>query len=272
MPAFCAAFGSFHPKSSVMYFVRVLTTVRVLPLLLTLTLIRSSTLTVSTFGVRSYSDQRYWSMQTSGSGQASRASELTAGPAALCTGSVGVTAANSTGDVVGCGIGGGSDKAALLLPVSTTSTEPGASLASFRSGSGVLNDVIAIGTAAGCGIGEGSDEAALPLAISATETPCSPSAVARGASTSSGRALVDVARLTSIGAPVLSMPSGPRPASSAPTQPARAPVPHNAANTASRRLFTPVPLKFLREAMADFKVQSMTTANPTGPRRVAQRG
>jgi len=24
--------------------------------------------------------------------------------------------------------------------------------------------------------------------------------------------------------------------------------------------------------MADFKVQSMTTANPTGPRRVAQRG
>src|SRR5215510_1297084 len=93
MPAFCAAFGSFHLKSSVMNFVRVLTTVRVLPLFLTFTLTRSSTLTVSTFGVRSYSDQRYWSMQTSAPGHASRASELTAGLAASCTGSVGLTAA-----------------------------------------------------------------------------------------------------------------------------------------------------------------------------------
>src|SRR5262249_47323346 len=82
MPAFCAAFGSFHPKSSVTYFVRVLSTVRDLPLFLTFTLIRSSTLTVSTFGVPSSSDQRYWSMQASGSGHASRASELTAGLAA----------------------------------------------------------------------------------------------------------------------------------------------------------------------------------------------
>src|SRR5260370_32155612 len=114
MPAFCAAFGSFHPKFSVMYFVRVLTTVRVLPLVLALTLIRSSTLTVSTFGVRSYSDQRYWSMQTSGSGHASRASELTAGLAAFCTRSVGLVAANSTGGL-GRGIGGGSDNAALPL-------------------------------------------------------------------------------------------------------------------------------------------------------------
>src|ERR1700747_415961 len=111
MPAFCAAFGSFHPKSSVMYFVRVLTAVRVLPLFLTFTLIRSSTLMVSTFGVRSYSDQRYWSMQTSGSGHPSRASEPTAGLAAFCTGSVGLTAANSTGGVTGCGIGGGSENA-----------------------------------------------------------------------------------------------------------------------------------------------------------------
>src|SRR6516165_5654266 len=135
MPAFCAAFGSFHPKSSVTYLVRVLTTVRVLPFFLTFTLICSSTLTVSTFGVRSYSDQRYWSMQTSGSGHASSTSELTAGLAAFCTGSVGLTAANGVGVVAGCGIGGGSDKAALPLPASTT-TEPDASLASFRSASG----------------------------------------------------------------------------------------------------------------------------------------
>src|SRR5262249_29655565 len=115
MPAFCAAFGSFHPKSSVTYFVRVLTTVRVLPLFLTFTLICSSTLTVSTFGVRSYSDQRYWSMQTSGSGHASGASELAAGLAAFCTGSVGLTAADTTGGMAGCGSGGRSDKAALAL-------------------------------------------------------------------------------------------------------------------------------------------------------------
>src|SRR6266568_533726 len=191
MPAFCAAFGSFHPKSWVMYFVRVLTTVRVLPLFLTFTLIRSSTLTLSTFGVRSYSDQRYWSMQTSGSGHASRASEFTAGLAAFCTGSVGRTAANSTGGVAGCGIRGGSDKAAVALAISA-------------------------------------------------------GAVARGASTCSARVVADVARLTSIGAPALSVPSKPKPASPAPTQLARATVPHNDTNTASRRgLFTPVPLKFL---------------------------
>src|SRR3974377_617419 len=118
MPAFCAALGSFHPKSSVTYFVRVLSTVRVLPLFLTFTLIRSSTLTVSTFGVRSYSDQRYWSMQTSGSGHPSGASELTTGLAAVCAESVGLTVANSTGGVAGCGIGGGSDKAALPLAIS----------------------------------------------------------------------------------------------------------------------------------------------------------
>src|SRR5262249_7682739 len=170
MPAFCAAFGSFHPKSSVMYFVRVLTTVRVLPLLLTFTLIRSSTLTVSTFGVRSYSDQRYWSVQASGPGQASRASERTTGLPAFCTGSVGLTAANGVGGVTGCGIGGGSDKAALPLAISAT-TEPDASLALFCSASGVLNDAIATGTAAGRGIGGGSDKAALPRAISATAEP-----------------------------------------------------------------------------------------------------
>jgi hypothetical protein len=40
----------------------VLVTVRVLPFLLTVVLIRSVTLLVSTLGVRSYSDQRYSSM------------------------------------------------------------------------------------------------------------------------------------------------------------------------------------------------------------------
>src|SRR5262245_65223111 len=66
MPTFCAAAGSFHVKSATTYFVMVLVTVRVLPFfVLTVVLIRSVTLLVSTLGVRSYSDQRYSSMQVS---------------------------------------------------------------------------------------------------------------------------------------------------------------------------------------------------------------
>src|SRR5512133_3649168 len=65
MPALCAAIGSFHVKSPRTYFVTVLVTVRVLPFFLTVTLIRSDTFIVSTLGVRSYSDQRYSSMQIS---------------------------------------------------------------------------------------------------------------------------------------------------------------------------------------------------------------
>src|SRR5262245_15625319 len=176
MPAFCASIGSFHAKSWVTYFVRVLTTVRVLPLILTFVLIRSSTLTVSTFGVRSYSDQRYWSMQESVSGHASIASELTAGLAVFCTGSVGLTAANCIDDVAGCGIGRGSGKAALL-PMSASLTEPVASLASLRTASGAPSDAIRMDGVAGTGIGPRSDKT-LPLPVSVTETPSLSSGVA----------------------------------------------------------------------------------------------
>src|SRR5262245_56473012 len=65
MPALCAAIGSFQVKSATTYFVMVLVTVRVLPFVLTVVLIRTVTLLVSTLGVRSYSDQRYSSMQVS---------------------------------------------------------------------------------------------------------------------------------------------------------------------------------------------------------------
>src|SRR5829696_6080560 len=65
MPAFSAAVGSFHVKSATTYFVMVFITVRVLPFFLTVVLIRSDTLLVSTFSVRSYTDQRYSSMQVS---------------------------------------------------------------------------------------------------------------------------------------------------------------------------------------------------------------
>src|SRR5215203_4232746 len=65
MPAFSAAVGSFHVKSASTYFVMVFITVRVLPFFLTVVLICSDTLLVSTLSVRSYTDQRYSSMQVS---------------------------------------------------------------------------------------------------------------------------------------------------------------------------------------------------------------
>src|SRR6266516_3951544 len=65
MPAFCAAFGSFHVKSSLTIFITILLTVRVLPFFLIVTLIRSGTLMISSFGARWYTDHRYRSMQIS---------------------------------------------------------------------------------------------------------------------------------------------------------------------------------------------------------------
>src|ERR671922_3006667 len=89
MPAFCAAFGSFHVKSSSTSFVIVLMTVRVLPFFLTVTFIRCGTLMVSTFGARWYTDQRYRSMQVSATRQSSGVSpEFTAPFASPCIGSL----------------------------------------------------------------------------------------------------------------------------------------------------------------------------------------
>src|SRR5215475_4137401 len=172
MPALCAAFGSFHPKSSRRYFIRVLTTVRVLPFFLTFTLIRCSTLTVSTFGVRSYSDQRYWSIQASGSRHESRALELAVRLSAFCTGSVELAVATSTDGAAGSDI----EKMVPPVALSAIPIEPVVSLASFGAGSGDLSDAIGTGRVARPGISRGSDK--LPLPISATEAPRSPGVVA----------------------------------------------------------------------------------------------
>src|SRR5262249_55349515 len=152
IPAFCAAFGSFHVKSSVMYLIRVLTTVRVLPFFLTFTLIRCSTLTVSTFGVRSYSDQRYWSMQASGPRHESRALELAVRLSAFCTGSVELAVATSTDGAAGSDIERGSDKRVPPVALSAIPIEPVVSLASFGAGSGDLSDAIGTGRVARPGI------------------------------------------------------------------------------------------------------------------------
>src|SRR5215207_8492527 len=121
MPALCAAIGSFHVNSPSTYFVMVLKTVRVLPFFLTVTLIRSDTFMVSTFGVRWYSDQRYSSIQISGTMHSSKvAKELAAALVSFCTGSAVLTDASSTGGVAAGSIGRGSGKAAPPLSVSAT--------------------------------------------------------------------------------------------------------------------------------------------------------
>src|SRR5215471_19136600 len=65
MLALCAAAGSFHVKSPKTNLIMVLVIVRVLPFFLTVSLVCSVILFTSTLGVRSYSDQRYSSMQVS---------------------------------------------------------------------------------------------------------------------------------------------------------------------------------------------------------------
>src|SRR6266487_2404399 len=192
MPAFCAAFGSFHVKSSSTSFMMVLTTVCVLPFFLTVTFIRSGTLMVSTFGARWYADQRYRSMQISATRHSSGVSmELNASFAEPCT------------------------------------------------GSGVLACATCTDGVSGRGIGRGSGKAASRIATLVTATPCSPVAVACGASMGSALAVADVAQLPSVGAAVFSMPEEPKRAGPPATQPARTTVPQTAANR--RGLNTPSP-------------------------------
>src|SRR4029453_2311380 len=93
MLTFAAASGSFQVKSSFTSLVRVFVTVRFLPFFLIVTLKRSCTLMVSILRARSYSDQRYWSMQSC----ARRHSSVGSGAVTLgglTFGSDGVTAAS----------------------------------------------------------------------------------------------------------------------------------------------------------------------------------
>ena len=196
---------------------------------------------VSIFGVRWYSDQRYSSIQISDTRHASRGStELTAALMSVCTGSAVLTDASCTGGVAAGGIGRGSGKAASPLSRSVASTDLAACSGSFCTGSGVLADA----SRTGCVAAGGSSKAASPLSVSPM-APSSPRiAVASAASTCSAPGVTDVARLSSIGAPVFSMLREPRPARLAATQPARTTVPHKAPPKANRRgPITPLPFR-----------------------------
>src|SRR6266705_3212333 len=128
MPALCAAFGSFHVKSPTTYFVMVLVTVRVLPFVLTVVLIRSVTLFVSTLGVRSYSDQRYSSMQISTTRHSSRVSTGRAAGCGYSFSGSGLNRDTSRTRVSGGGVGRESGKAASTAetPARTKAVSRGA--------------------------------------------------------------------------------------------------------------------------------------------------
>src|SRR5262249_30875482 len=112
MPALCAAAGSFHVKSPTTYFVMVFVMVRVLPFFLISCCIGSVTFSMSVLGGRSYSDQRYSSIQMSATRHSSGAStacttgfgywytESGLGMAASCTGVSGGDAGRESGEGV----------------------------------------------------------------------------------------------------------------------------------------------------------------------------
>src|SRR2546426_8799106 len=208
MPALCAAIGSFHVKSPMTYFVMVLVTVRVLPFVLTVVLIRSVTLFVSTLGVRSYSDQRYSSMQISTTRHSSRVST---GRAADCGSAFAGSGLNrDTRRLSGGGVGRESGKGA-----STVETPARTEAASRGAGSAAAPSPRETGSLR------------WDVAAAATEAI----AAASGAPTRPASALEVVAPRAAarfqIGIAVFSRPDHSKPPSLAAHQPARVTVPHN---------------------------------------------
>src|SRR6516164_5166583 len=166
MPALSAAFGSFHVKSSSRSFVNSWITVRGLPLILTITFFRSTTLTVSCLGVRWYTDHRYWSMQTSGTRHSSSVSlELTASLVSVCTGSEALTVAICPGGVSGASICEESGNDLSRVSVALT-----ASLASVCTGSGVRTAAICAGGVSGASVCEesGNDSSRVSVDLTAS--------------------------------------------------------------------------------------------------------
>src|SRR5689334_7514835 len=131
MPAFCAALGSFHPKSSSTSFVTVLLTVRVLPFFVTVTFTVEDTLTVSSFGARSYIDQRY------------RSTQLISAPG---HGSAGLAGPNASRAGPGTGSGGLSD-ASWIGGVSDAGSRTEAA-----SRTGAVSGIAASATATSCAV------------------------------------------------------------------------------------------------------------------------
>src|SRR5882757_5525997 len=217
MPAFSAAIGSFQAKLATTYFVMVLVTVRVLPFVLTVVLIRSVSLFVSTFGVRSYSDQRYSSMQMSTTRHSSRVSTgRAAGCGSSSAGRSGLNRDTSRPRVSDGGAGRESGKGALTMGASAAERPP--EPASCGAGSTVTVSVARMAADARASLDDvDSAPASAPGVVAARGAP---------------PFQIDVA--------ALSMPDHSRPPSPAAHQAATATVPHNS-TSANRGLTTRPP-------------------------------
>src|SRR5262245_26674560 len=230
MPALCAATGSFHVKSATTCFVMVLIVVRALPFFLTVSLICSATLFVSILGVRSYSDQRYSSMQISGTRHSSGVS----------TGRTAVLGYAFTRSEV--------DTDASCARVSGGGGPEAGNGASKTGASAAEKPAVSVGSGSAVGAlptdpGAGATADSAGLRWDAATAVTEAIALAGSASTGSpAPALKDAALRVALRSPtvvaVLAMPEEPKTPSLAVPQSARATVPHNITNAIKCRSLT----------------------------------
>src|SRR5260370_12049139 len=209
----------------------VLVTVRVLPFVLTVVLIRSVTLFVSTLGVRSYSDQRYSSMQMSTTRHSSRVST---GRAAGCGSSFAGSLLNrdtSRTGVSGGGVGRESGKGASTASLDDTGS------AAAPSPSETAGRATAVSGSLRWDVTTAAAEAIARASSAPTRRPSAPEVVA-----SRVRFQICVA--------VFSRPDHSRPPTLAAHQPARVTVPPKRTSPNRRGLATrsPPPVRLHRKA------------------------
>src|SRR5215831_12931946 len=224
MPTFCAAAGSFHVKSATTYLVMVLVTVRVLPFfVLTVVLIRSVTLLVSTLGVRSYSAQRYSSMQMSTTRHSSTISiGRTAGCRCSSTGASGLNRDTSRSWVSGGVVGPASGKGASTTGASAADTPARPNAVSRGPGSSVAASAA------------GSPSARWDVVTAATEATACASTARSGPASALATVAPPSAPRFQIGVAGFSIPGHSKPPTLA--APATAAVAHNSASAKRRGL------------------------------------
>src|SRR5262245_41991063 len=201
----------------------VLVTVRVFPFLLTVVLIRWVTLFVSTFGVRSYRDQRYSSTQISSTRHSSR---ISTGRAAGCRYSAGGSDVNRDTSRVRVS-GGGRESVEGASTAGTSVADTPARTNSVTLGAG---------SSGASGAGTPADATA-PRSDVATAS----AATIAGFSSTLTFLMSALAVVASRAAPGGSIPNHSGPPNLAAYQPARTTVPHNNSSANCRDLSTRSP-------------------------------
>src|ERR1051325_11554718 len=224
MPALRAAAGSFQVKSPTTYLITVLMTVRALPFVLTVVLIFSVILFVSILGARSYSDQRYSSMQISATRHSSGISIGRATGFGSSFTFLSVDRDTSRPRASGCGVGRDSGKGTSRADASAA--EKPARTEEFSGGSGSATAVLPSVTAGLGGLRWDAAAAATEL-ITITD----------GVSTTPGASpLKSVAPRVASRPPLalFSMPDEPMTPNLAALHPVSAIMPHNNATKETR--------------------------------------